>query len=514
MEGFFLEMEPRTHKPSLGSVEDATKRHIEKQTSLRRNQRDVQRQRIRGIVHVESDLNQLIQKYDKTALLDNGDVVQLDLLSRIFASCSDAELEQYLPQLILTANDEPRVLFALVYALGTAHALQAASCLVNLTGAKTRFALLCGQALFKSNILGAIYPHLRSRSQCAVDLWIVIANIICLCPEARDLILDSVIFRESADGPPPFALELNRGDDALCKCMLLIICGSVEASEMLPPEPFIWACWSHVVPMLIQQKKIMENDNLEYIMATLDITASRLCATDRGHQLLTRMIGQFETKYQLLTFLVRLCSDMSGWVRLSTLKLLTSVSFLNVPNNAFQCIMRDAGCVELMKTAVETGPDRCTNTAISWLENYVTEGFDFVKDAHTRGVFYSVGLALRSHALKGHLVHRCLALFERVCQICLTDLPASGNFLSALLDESNIVQIMIQYFDQTGVLNSTERILRLWIDLRRWNKEKIHTLLTETSAMDRIERLIHSPNDTISRLAEEIACGNDDMDTF
>ncbi len=256
-------------KPNLGSVQDATDRHVGKAVQIRKDKREERIGKLRRgqrnaltLNPQGSDLLQTaVKTYNKTLFLEHGSFVQFEALQTIFHEASDDQLEREFFNLVIV-DKKPLVIHKLVSALRDAKqkiARSAAIALAEITGANTMYAQdvaavvfdacriviefgigVVTDALHMQGFLPCAVAHLEQKSPICEDIWMILSNLVCVGPEARD-----VVFSFPNMGNL-YVTQLSMGDTGgYGHPLLTIMAGSVQYADM-PTTSWIATMWPYL----------------------------------------------------------------------------------------------------------------------------------------------------------------------------------------------------------------------------------------------------------------------------
>jgi len=263
----------KTFKTGLGDGESATKRHAEKATILRRKKHDEKIQRLRK------------QNNSSSSSLDKS---KIENCKQVFLSTGSYETLLYLKNFTHASTEEELNVILdipLVNSLGSLlmHKQQeyqsaAADCLVNITGSADNEKLnTIGHLILKTPFLSICAQHLMRKTPIFLDVWKIIANIACLCQDARTVLLKSSIFIATDESTPPlFAAEFDQNDMATIPVLVLIMHAFSGVDD--GHEAFVFSQWKRLTSLLFRifpepmvQQEQEENALLELLILTIEI---------------------------------------------------------------------------------------------------------------------------------------------------------------------------------------------------------------------------------------------------
>jgi hypothetical protein len=533
-------------KTGLGDTEDVVKRHAEKAISLRKDKRDDKIQRMRRRqTQEEQQKSKIPDKFEEQALaarevfLRTGSMESLVFIQRYLRCMDDEDINNLLDDQGLLASS----LVPLLTHPNIQYVVIASDCLVNITGSVNAQKISSVAAIMtKTNFISIAHTHITTTtnsnnvSPIRLDMWMCIANMACLCQDARNILLQTSIFRNfntnqnATPPPPPFMLELSLGDPATLPILLLILEGFCAEKEAVPNEPFIMAHWRLICNILYticpppMKDTQMDDDHLKHLSMILLIINSTLKKV--SSEFCIRLLA---IERPLISFLVGLAQrtekELVNQIRI--LQTLVHIGLQNVPQYEFQNIMREAGCVQLMSVLSHSGNERVRREAMMWIGNYASECFQFVKHLLECRAFDGVTAYLK-HPSQPALVSQAIYVLAAASQSCyrnsdLNSVFQSNETLKVLLGQNKWLCHTAHRLGRLGCDEATLDILSLWINLIKWDKHFIVPLLEETGGLSKVDELLASKNTAIwsaaNRLDELLQHynnnnNNEEMDTM
>lgn len=504
-------------KKGLGGIEDAAERTNARQEGIRKKKRDdvIERRRKQGNVvtqgmEQESLMQQLTRNYSVEKFMAN-DAQSMNALHEICRIGNNAQLQILFPLVLFAGHiDKPVVIQRLVEFISVPgeHTGPALDTLVNITGASTSYAVVIAQVIINAKFLTHAVNHIKAASAgpWLNDIWAIIANLVCLCPEARDVILGN-----PAVFPEAFFLQV-RAKTVDIATLLLVICGAVEVSAALPPQPFLMAAWPFIVlqlkailPYPMQQTDYTDtNGAVDYLLSTFQSIAVR--CNDESEEQMSFFGGLVNyNQMELIPFMVNLVPRVENVNKLRICQFLVKVGQL--PQVEFQHCMLAAGAVNVMVRMVQDASERLRREGLIWLGNFASSGMVFVNALMDCKAYEPViHIIRRQH--KAFLVRSAIYVLIAVCNSCMNCAPSEASraedVMVYLFQNYKVIQLSISHVDVAGGEKLTIDILTLWRDAVKWNRSFVAPLLEECGAMDRVAKLVGHKHTTIFNLCSQI----------
>lgn len=532
-------------KTGLGDTEDVVKRHAEKAISLRKDKRDDKIQRMRRRqTQEEQKQSKIPDKFQEQAFaardvfLRTGSMESLVFIQRYLRCMDDEDINNLLDDQGLLASS----MVTLLTHPNIQYVVIASDCLVNITGSVNVQKISSVAAIMtKTNFISIAHQHINTNqnnggvSPIRLDMWMCIANMACLCQDARNILLQTSIFRNFNTNqnstppppPPPFMSELISNDLATLPIILLILEGFCAEKESVPNEPFIMAHWRLICNLLYticpppMKDTQMDDDQLKHLSMILLIINSTLKKV--SSEFCIRLLA---IERPLISFLVNLAQrtekELVNQIRI--LQTLVHIGLQNVPQYEFQNIMREAGCIQLMSALSHSGNERVRREAMMWIGNYASECFQFVKHLIDCRAFDGVTTYLQ-HPSQPALVSQAIYVLAAASQSCYRNSGSvleSNETLKVLLGQNKWLCHTSHRIGRRGCDDVTLDILSLWINLIKWDKHFIVPLLEETGGLSKVDELLASKNPAIWKLANSLDellqqynnNNNEEMDTM
>lgn len=479
-------------KKGLGTGEDALQRRVDRTDGIRKQKKDEALARLRKQqtpVTVTTTVAELLRRYSLKGLVD-GQYEALCLLDQICRLGNEAQLNECIPQLL---GGDGIGIGKLVSYIETPspNTIHAMDVLINLTGASTRHAVPIAQTVIGCNFLQHAIKHVQGDSPFVKDVWGIIANLTCLCAEARDCVLETPgIF------PEAFFFQVQRAT-VEPSVMLLVTCGIIQVSDTLPPPKFLTQIW----PYLVGQLKNMPPNCLDYVLASLSNIAKR-CADLEFFRTLVLYNGG-EVIPRMMTMIPHLARDGQNQLRIC--EFFVKVSMLpdaSIHNSSLQC-----GGIQIMTQMVQHKNDRLRREALLWMGNLATDSIDYASAIYESNVMDEIFTIIRSRQ-RGFIVRNAIYVLLAICNTCLLTPKdnRSRDIMGTLLDFKGVISITADYVDAIGCTGSTIDILRLWRDALLWDLKFVTPLIEKFDGTYKITKFIaQAPKDSqIYQLACEI----------
>lgn len=486
-------------KTGLGNTETIVHKHAEKERALRREKRDEKIARMRNRHHYEAPAPGMFELSKAIAVRD------------AFIATHSLESSQYLKQFI-SANAEGMneilcapFLEAIMAAISKAnHAgvmCNAANFLVNIMAdaSNENVPLLGNTLICKPAFYNVLAQHIcDANSPIRFDMWKVVANVACMCQDARNYLFASLLL-------PIFLSELDKRDPATLPMLLVTLVGATASEDAVINEALIQSTWKRVLgllPLLLPapQKEEEPNQLLEY---TLTIIQNVLQKSNEAYAVgLLRSVSDAG----VIEFLVGLCDRVSrtNFNVLHVQRILVLISKYNVENHEFVHRMRQAGCIQLMARLSVDANERIKKEAMMWIGNYSAEGSAFVQHLVEQHAYDGI-IGLLRKAPKVHLLDQALyALVSAVKSCCRERNSESDATLRTLLTEKQFLDFTVRHVGQVGCDTRTCDILSMWVALLKWDKRFVLPILEDMHALDRVDDLLGSRNPAIYKLASQV----------
>lgn len=516
-------------KTGLGDTEAVVKRHAEKARALGREKRDDKIQRMRNRNHYEPNSQTMFELSQVIAMRD------------AYIATQSLESIQYLKHFMHVSKAEAvneilcvPFVDALMRSISAANyagvMCAAADCLVNATAelSDEHIPLIGKAILARPEFYAVLNQHLcNNDSPIRFDMWKVLANLACMCQDAREAMLKSCVFvvppastRPAPPGGstplPIFASEFDKRDPATLPMLLVLLMGICASPDAVIPEPFMMAHWRRVVGLLPlflpdPQREEEPMELLEYTLTVIQKTLEK--ATPE------RAVQMVALEPALVTFTVGLYKRVNqiNYNHLHVMRILVMLSKFNTPQHEFLLAMRNAGCIPLMAQLSVNANERIQKEALMWIGNYAAEGHEFVAHLLEYHAFDGVVEFLR-RAPKQSVLDQVLYVLTAAVKACCRRrdagfanfansapaAPSSQDTLRALLVEKHFLSFTTRYVGQKGCDTRTCDILSMWVMLLKWDKAYVLPILESTHGLDRVDELLGSPNVAIYKLASQV----------
>lgn len=507
-------------KSNLGDTEDVVKRHAEKAQSLRREKRDekIQRMRTRDTKSVTTIPDKFLENAlaARDAFLRTGSLESLQFIQRFLRTMEEDDIN-------LLLDDSGALAASMVTLLGHNNpiaVLSASDCLVNITGnVNAKKISSVAAVLTKTNFVQIAHAHVSNmKSPLRLDMWMCVANMVCLCQDARNVLLQTSLFKVVHSGPggagmntPPFSSELASQDPATLPIILLILFGYCADEDTVLNEPFVMAHWKTLCNLVYTTSPHPMRGSNETLNMLILIMKGTLKKASEAF-----CIRLLSIERPLISFLVGLCQrieDVPDQIRI--LQMLVHIGLLNVPQHEFQSIMREAGCIQMMAIYSQSGNDRIRREAMMWLGNYASECYEFVTHLLSVGAFDGITAYLQHPSQLG-LMSQAIYVLSAASQSCYRNRSeASDQVLKTLLGQNGWLRFTSQRVGRKGCNDLTFDILTLWVKLMEWNKHFVRPILEETGGLNRLDELLADKDPRIYAAAaalDELLQNNEEME--
>jgi hypothetical protein len=496
-------------KTGLGDINQVSKRHAEKAGLRSKKKRDEKISRIRK------------QNNDATFVVPDNFSEQALLARNVFLKTASLEALQFIQKFLKTSkkrevnallDDQGMLASAMVTLLkhnSTAYVLIAADCLVNITGnVKNDKLSSVAMVLTKTDFISIAYTHVTNQqSPIRLDMWMCIANMACLCQDARNYLLETPLFKSNNN--PPFTAELAQQDPATLPVVLLTLQTfypqkdtQKEDDTYVLNEPFTMAQWRTLCNILYTNcpAPMKQTDRDRDLSMVLLIMWS---VFDRATPLFRIRLISIERS--LIVFLVgllpRIC-DIDDKIRVA--KMLVAIGILNVPQCEFQNIMREAGCIQLMTDLSQSGHEDLKREAIVWIANYAAESYTFVRHLLQCRAFDGVAAYLQ-HPSDIKYMNQAIYVLKTASQSCYTNRTAeSDEVLRMLLGQNGWLRFTCERIGRIGCVELTLEILSFWIALVKWDIHFVRPILEELGGLKKLDVLLADKNPAIWSLSNRL----------
>lgn len=515
-------------KPGLGDTNDVVQRHADRAALSKRDKREERLNRFRNKgtlpVITSDDITHLRQhsidlthyQYTPTPNIMNYDAI-IQLRQR-FIDEGSIEATRLVQQFLHTANEKdsniiinPYLASCMVTLLAhkdLAYVCAAADCLVNITGlANVENIPSIAIILTKTPFLDVVHQHICNiGSPIRIDMWKCVANITLLCQDARNILLQTPIFRSNNNVQPAFVTEFDRQDPATLIILIMCFYGFCAQEESVLNEPFVMSHWRRIThflydlfPAPFREEEETPNTLLEPLIQVIEHILYK--ASD---EFAIRLIS---IEKPLITFLVSLCLRVTKHNRLHVARTLVRFGTLSVPQMEYHHIMREAGCIQIMTNLTQDNNERLQREGIMWISNYASECPQFVEHLLHSGSFDAI-ISFIKRSPKETLLNISLYALAAACKTCYKNKTTENNaILQNLLIERGWLGLTVSHVGRKGHVNITLTVLNLWIGLLKWNRHVVLPIIEESGGLDRVNELLGDDNPAIYKLASNI----DDM---
>ena len=495
-------------KTGLGDINQVSKRHAEKAGLRSKKKRDEKITRIRK------------QNNNATFVVPDNYSEQALLARNVFLKTASLEALQFIQKFLKTAekrevnallDDQGMLASAMVTLLkhnSTVYAPIAADCLVNIIGYVKKDKLSSvATVLTKTDFISIAYAHvMNQQSPIRLDMWMCIANMACLCQDARNYLLETPLFKSNN---PPFTVELAQQDPATLPVMLLTLQTfypqkdtQKEDDTYVLNEPFTMAQWRALCNILYTNcpAPMKQTDRDRDLSMVLLIMRS---VFDRATPLFRIRLTSIERP--LIVFLVgllpRICA-IDDKIRVA--KMLVDFGIVDVPECEFQNIMREAGCIQLMTDLSQSGHEALKREAIVWIANYAAESYTFVRHLLQCRAFDGI-VAYLQHPSDIKYTNQAIYVLKTASQSCYTNRTAeSDEVLRTLLGQNGWLRFTCERIGRIGCVELTLEILSFWIALVKWDIHFVRPILEELGGLKKLDVLLADKNPAIWSLSNRL----------
>lgn len=465
-------------KKGLGTGEDALQRRVERVDGIRKKRKEDVLERFRkpaATVTVTVTVAELLRRYSLKAFLE-GHYDSLCLLNQICRLGNEQQLNECIP--LLLGGDGAGIQRLVSYIeTPSANTEQAMDILINLTGAPTRHAIPIAQTVIGCNFLQHAIKHVQGNSPFLKDVWGIIANLTCLCSEARDCVIETPgIF------PEAFFFQVQRAT-VPPSIMLLVACGIIQVSADLPPPAFLKLIWPYLVEQLKGIPLDDKNGSMDYALASLANIAKRC----KDRELFQTLL--LYKNAESVSFMMSLIPRVDGPNQLRICEFMVIVSLL--PNLMFQNIALQGGGIPIMTQMVQHKNDRLRREALLWMGNLATDGIDYANALYMSGALEHIFMIIRGRD-RGFIVRNAIYVLLAVCNTCMLSSQdeRSNDIMKNLMDFKGVISITADYVDAVGCTQSTIDILRMWRDALLWDLNFVTPLLEKYDGVYKITKFI------------------------
>jgi len=501
-------------KTGLGDTNDVVERHVQRAALSKRDKREEKLKSFRNKPLItDKDVinlaNHSVDQYNTNTIIQ---------LRQRFIDEGSLEATKHIQQFLHTANEtdsnmiiNPFLTSALVTLLthnDVNYVCAAADCLVNITGIGSVESIQSiAVILTKTPFLQILYQHVRNpQSPIHLDMWKCVANLAGLCQDARNILLQTPIFRAINDVPPAFVCEFDRQDPATLFALVMCLYSFVSHKESSLNELFVMSHWRRITHFLYDlfPAPFREDEETPTLILEPLIQVIEHILCNASEEFAIRLVS---IEKPLITFLVSLCLRVIKNNRLHVARTLCRIGKLNVPQMEYHHIMREAGCIQIMTNLTQDNNERLQREGLMWISNYGSECPQFVQHLLHSGSFDTV-ISFIKRSPKETFLNIALYALAAACKTCYTNKTAESNsILQSLLIEKGWLGLTVAHVARKGHVDITLTILNLWIGLIKWNKHCVLPIIEESGGLDRVADLLGDDNPAIYMLASKI----DDM---
>lgn len=518
-----MEKTQREFKNGLGTVKQATERHIERNNGIRKDKRAKALNKIRGIAPMTPNNKKIYQVakegYSRLAYLNNDDINSLRTLEQITRLAPDDVLEEIVPELIKPLAPFVSKLVEEILSKVQERAFLAVSVLSELALASTSyqikilsklilfqmFFLITKQkdAIFLGKFAVYAVAHFEGKTNLCEKLWALVETLALACKESRDVLLSTEIFVNIV--PPmepgkfkatPFIQAMSLPNNAF---VCAIICALFEPSHCsLPPAPFVRVIWDYIVKMLQQifpdPLKEVDEDNDPRIKWLLSALTSIACYIDND-LLFSKLI--FAASANFLRFIVKMIPRVTLQNKLRIMDFLVYASKINLEDISFTKIMIEAGCADIMITLLGNPIAALQRESLLWLSIIAKNNLSFIYYMHENNVFKIVSMII--HNKKTIAIRPALNCLIDCATECLRQPDHNSiRFLNELISNHGLIVHTVELSTEPGCDEITVRILYLWKTMLKWDFRNVKNAIEENGGLEKLASLDHHPNAEIA----------------
>lgn len=515
MEGGSQSHRAKDFKTGLGDTESVVHRHAQKAVSIRKGKRDERMQRIRNTGPSPSSagpsmtVDQLMASAFamRDVFIRTGSLESLQFLQQFFRHVSEKDLNDLLDDQGLLVKS----MVTLLMHTNVGHVTLAADCLVCITGEVDIIKLSSVEVLLnKTPFLEIAHTHMNQRnSPIFLDMWKCVANLACVCQDARNILIQSPIFRKANPQDPRmpvFVTEFDREDPATIQIVLLILFGFCSFDNSTICEPFIFSHWGRITKLLYSvfpapMKEEPGGEPIEVLESLLEIIEGILYKSRPEFG-----AGLIYKEKPLIPFMIHLCPRLNTVNQIRAARIVAQMGFYKVPNNEFLHLMREAGCIQLMSRFSLHPVERIQREALVWFAYYAGGSSEFVSHLIYNKALDGTFEFFRRDP-KQSMVVQAMFILTVACQSCYqskTNKKESDEILKDLLITKQCLGLMCHQLDKPGQVKMVTDILALWLGLLKWNRAFVLPYLEEIGGIEKVEKLLGDNCTAIYNLASKI----------
>lgn len=493
-----------------------TQKRIDKNLSLRKDKRNEKLGRNKIAVAKTESFSLLFQKYNQKALL-NGDKDQLLLLHQIFGlEGEEAAIEKHMLHLLATPGPQTKnkINFVVIKYLielcknNNAKFVErtrlSIKILLNLTGLETSYDVAIAHAIVgDGKFLQDVLPeHLRlwfADKNLVLDnvahscLWEMVLNIILVCPEGKNEVLDSVLFFKGHLFNQTLHLAYKSKNHFII-ATLLTVAYAVADMDNWDFKLQIWPFVIHILREITPTPYHGMNDIVRItlhrcISITLVFFRTAEAIEAQGVKLMS--VAEPNVFLTVLEAHYRACGD--SYLQVKILQIIALLTALPSDNYALQKWMNESGWVTSLMKALDTTVPEIRRFAFICVGNYMTDGVIFVREMIARHILDVLIPAITRDVapIRKQAVYAFMTMFD-ACNQDRSNMKFAKEAdltMRLLVLQYNIFKYITPFI---GLMNDHQvvcDVLRVIATALKWNKDITMKALELTSTDGRIDML-------------------------
>jgi len=528
-------------------IADKTRARDEKQTSIRKNKREIKlgtRRQVPVALEQGSDFHMLLQRFNPQA----QDLTALKTLNQLIKIAEPHELERhiisnvmsYIPVLVrkcesLQARDLEQVEVAL-------------SCLVNLTHAQLDQDAAIAHAIFQAGFMTQTVPIFmtsfhQGKNECMnvstrSKLWDLITNLALACPEARDYILQSPFMgfnAESDASKSPFIAELKLLFDSsrneVQLAFLPIVCYAIVAmlsyTAKKPPYLFSFAMWPYLLrmcsliqPMRMEEMPVTLVELLPNLYNALYLILYYESSRDREQSTLNtpRMLLMSDMK-ALLTRMREMHTVSPRELQFILFQVVSKISEQELDLGVVPRLLIDTKWDQMFLQGVGSRDPRVREKSLYCIGNMLADGTPYVTHMTHAGLMKPLILTLnndRSYDVREKALY-CFYMLFAACDADRQDMALRNDaeaMMRTVIKEHKVFQHILPYIVQEGASKLMVRdALKVLCAALEWDYEYVMNAIGDRGTHV-IDTLMDKLNNMKGRMDNDIftlACRADDL---
>ncbi len=346
--------------------------------------------------------------------------------------------------------------------------------------------------------------HIGGNTLLAPDMWTIIANLVHVCPEARDYIFEYPNF---VDG------FLSAIKDA--NLFSRIFSGSFTWRTITKSEDAIRAMWELALKCML---RVFPEPELEARLPECSIMVEHLLNGYHDFfervdaKLLVSLLSQRDHR-NIIPFFVRMLPRLKDpHKKCLVLTILNAASRITMSGKSVLCVLAaEAGAVHATRELLSMSSDRLVKEALMWLYLYAQIGMESVEAIQVAECF-SLICNIIEDKNRAALVLGCANVLLACCMNCVQGGERGALTLQFIIEKTPMIKATVSCCALPGMNDTTFRILTAWTALIKWNASLALNHLSHHDAYDAIHKLTAHPDGRIHALAYNLQDAMDALD--